>query len=151
MGLVHPCVSYEFVPVCCSSSCVHHRNLKATFLGLQESSVFSVVSPPSPITYHFLFSCNCAMTQAVNFLPVTGLGSVPGQCMWNMWWVKWNWDRFYSEYFSFPLLVLFHKCSVHTFHHPPPVLYVFMTDSFMATLSSLVPHMLYFRWAREKI
>jgi hypothetical protein len=26
----------------------------------------------------------------------------PGQSMWDMWWTKWHWDRFFSEFFGFP-------------------------------------------------
>jgi hypothetical protein len=28
-----------------------------------------------------------------------------------MWWTKWHWDRFFSEYFGFPLSISFHRCS----------------------------------------
>jgi hypothetical protein len=31
--------------------------------------------------------------------------SCPGQCMWDMWWTKWHWDRLFSEFFCFPLPV----------------------------------------------
>jgi hypothetical protein len=27
---------------------------------------------------------------------------------------KWHWDRFFSEFFSFLLLILFHHCSIFT-------------------------------------
>jgi hypothetical protein len=23
--------------------------------------------------------------------------------MWDFWWTKWHWDRFFREYFGFPL------------------------------------------------
>jgi hypothetical protein len=26
--------------------------------------------------------------------------------MWDLWWAKWHWDRFFSEYFGFPLSVI---------------------------------------------
>jgi hypothetical protein len=32
--------------------------------------------------------------------------------MWDLWWTKWHWDRFFAEYFSFPLSVSFHRCSI---------------------------------------
>jgi hypothetical protein len=32
--------------------------------------------------------------------------------MWDLWWTKWHWDRFFSEYFGFPLSVSFHRCSI---------------------------------------
>jgi hypothetical protein len=45
--------------------------------------------------------------------------------MWDLWWTKWHWDRFFPEYFGFPLSVLFHRCSIkiekqkkpHNHHH----------------------------------
>jgi hypothetical protein len=27
-------------------------------------------------------------------------------------WTKWHWDRFFSEYFGFPLSISFHRCSI---------------------------------------
>jgi hypothetical protein len=41
-----------------------------------------------------------------------GPGSIPGQSMWDLWWTKWHWDRFFSEYFGFPLSISFHRCSI---------------------------------------
>jgi hypothetical protein len=43
------------------------------------------------------------MAQAVSRRPPTavGPGSIPGQSMWNLWWTKWHWDRFFSDYFGF--------------------------------------------------
>jgi hypothetical protein len=35
--------------------------------------------------------------------------------MWHLWWIKWNLDRFFSEYFGFPLALLFHSCFVLIF------------------------------------
>jgi hypothetical protein len=32
--------------------------------------------------------------------------------MWDLWWTKWHWDRFFSEYFGFPLSVSLHRCSI---------------------------------------
>jgi hypothetical protein len=42
---------------------------------------------------------------------------------------KWHWDRFFSEYFGFPLSISFHRCSFkmekqekpHHLHHLPHV------------------------------
>jgi hypothetical protein len=31
---------------------------------------------------------------------------------WSLWWTKWHWDRLFSQYFSFPLSVSFHHCSI---------------------------------------
>jgi hypothetical protein len=38
-----------------------------------------------------------------------GPGSIPGQSMWDLWWTKWQWDRFFLKYFGFPLSVSFHS------------------------------------------
>jgi hypothetical protein len=32
--------------------------------------------------------------------------------MWDLWWTKWHWDRFFPEYFGFPLSVSFHRCYI---------------------------------------
>jgi hypothetical protein len=32
--------------------------------------------------------------------------------MWDLWWTKWHWNRFFSEYFGFPLSFPFHRCSI---------------------------------------
>jgi hypothetical protein len=32
--------------------------------------------------------------------------------MWNLWWTKWHWDRYFPEYFGFPLSLSFHLCSI---------------------------------------
>jgi hypothetical protein len=39
-------------------------------------------------------------------------GSIPGQSMWDLWWTKRHWDRFFPEYFGFPLSISFHRCSI---------------------------------------
>jgi hypothetical protein len=31
-----------------------------------------------------------------------GPGSIPGHYMRDLWWTKWHWDRFFSQYFCFP-------------------------------------------------
>jgi hypothetical protein len=51
-----------------------------------------------------------AMAQAVSRRPPTA--EAPGQSMWNLWWTQWHWDRFFLEYFSFPLSISFHRCSI---------------------------------------
>jgi len=35
-------------------------------------------------------------------------GSVPGQSIWNLWWIKWCWDRFPTNYFG---VSLYHSTS----------------------------------------
>ena len=32
--------------------------------------------------------------------------------MWDLWWTKWHWDRFFPEYFGFPLSISFHRYSI---------------------------------------
>jgi hypothetical protein len=32
--------------------------------------------------------------------------------MWDFWWTKWHWDRFFPEFFGFLLSVSFHWCSI---------------------------------------
>jgi hypothetical protein len=39
-------------------------------------------------------------------------GSIPGQFMWDLWWTKWHWERFFPEYFGFSLSISFHRCSI---------------------------------------
>jgi hypothetical protein len=43
-----------------------------------------------------------------------GLGSFSGHSTWNLWWTKWHWDRFFSEFFSFPLSVYHSTVDHHT-------------------------------------
>jgi hypothetical protein len=31
--------------------------------------------------------------------------------MWDLWWAKWHWDRFFLESYGFPLSISFHRCS----------------------------------------
>ena len=38
--------------------------------------------------------------------------SIPGQSVWDLWRTKWHWDRFFPEYFGFPLSISFHRCSI---------------------------------------
>jgi hypothetical protein len=35
-----------------------------------------------------------------------GPGSRSGQSMWDLWWKKWHWDRFFSEFFGFPVNII---------------------------------------------
>jgi hypothetical protein len=41
------------------------------------------------------------------------LGSIPGQAIWDLWWTKWHWGRFFGAYFGFPCQA-FHRL----LHHP---------------------------------
>jgi hypothetical protein len=40
--------------------------------------------------------------------------SRPGQSMWGLWWTKWHWDTFFSEFFGFTLSGSFYRCSIFT-------------------------------------
>jgi hypothetical protein len=31
--------------------------------------------------------------------------------MWDLWWTKWQWDRSFSQYFSYPPSLSFHQSS----------------------------------------
>jgi hypothetical protein len=37
---------------------------------------------------------------------------IPGRSILDLWWTKWHWDRFFPEYFGFPLSISFHRCSI---------------------------------------
>jgi hypothetical protein len=43
------------------------------------------------------------MAQAVSRRPLTAAvrGSIPGQSIWDSWWTKWHWDRFFSPVLQF--------------------------------------------------
>jgi hypothetical protein len=43
-----------------------------------------------------------------------GPGSRPGQSMWNLWWTKWHWDRFFSEFFGFPQSIYLSTVALQT-------------------------------------
>jgi hypothetical protein len=49
-----------------------------------------------------------------------GSGSRPGQSMWYLWWIKWHWDRFFSDFFLFfpvNIIPLWHSTHTHTHTH----------------------------------
>ena len=62
---------------------------------------------------YFLYSVNWLVfiteTESVYCAVCTGVplnrggpGSIPGQSMWDFWWTKWHWARFFSQYSSVP-------------------------------------------------
>ena len=57
--------------------------------------------------------CDCHGAHYVIIVLISG--SIPDQSMWDLWWTKWHWDRFFPEYFGFPLSVSFHRCSITSF------------------------------------
>jgi hypothetical protein len=44
-----------------------------------------------------------------------GPGSRPVQSMWDLLLTEWHWDRIFSDFFSFPLPVLFHRRYSHSY------------------------------------
>jgi hypothetical protein len=36
--------------------------------------------------------------------------------MWDLWWTKWHWDRFFSEFFGFPLSIYHSTVALQTHH-----------------------------------
>jgi hypothetical protein len=53
------------------------------------------------------------MAQAVSHRPFTAEDRVHTRhSIWDLWWIKWHWNILFSEFFSFPLSVLFHRGSV---------------------------------------
>jgi len=48
-----------------------------------------------------------AMSHAVIASHLRGLGLIPGQSIWDLWWTKCDWDRFNTEYFCFIPLAVF--------------------------------------------
>jgi len=71
----------------------------------------------SPINYSFnaLFIAMPWLRQLVISLSPQVLRSIWGQSMWDLWWTKWKWDRFSSEYFHFPFSLLFDQCFIHIY------------------------------------
>ena len=48
--------------------------------------------------------------------------SIPGQSIWDLWWTKWQWNRFLSECLFFPSY--YHaNISPYSFIHMPPTPY----------------------------
>jgi hypothetical protein len=56
------------------------------------------------------------MAQIVSRRPLTAeaRGSRPGQSMWDLLWTKWQWDRFFSEFFGFPLSIYHSTVALQT-------------------------------------
>jgi hypothetical protein len=46
------------------------------------------------------------------------LSSVPDDLKSDLWWMNWHWSRFFSKFFSFPLLIIIPPL-LHT-RLPPP-------------------------------
>jgi hypothetical protein len=62
-----------------------------------------------------LFPIGCATAQAVSRRTFYHGGpvSIPGRSMWDLWWTKWYWDRyFFSSTSVCPCQFFFHWCSI---------------------------------------
>jgi hypothetical protein len=46
--------------------------------------------------------------------PVPMSGFEHGQSMWDFRWTEWHWDKFFPEFFGFPLSVPFHRRSAYS-------------------------------------
>jgi hypothetical protein len=44
-----------------------------------------------------------------------GPGSPPDQSVWYLWWTKWHWNIFSSEFCGFSLSVSFHRSSPRSY------------------------------------
>jgi hypothetical protein len=47
-----------------------------------------------------------------------GLGSVPGQVMWDLWWTKWHWGTFSPSTSVSPASPHSTDCSIIIIYHP---------------------------------
>jgi hypothetical protein len=54
-----------------------------------------------------------AMVQAVSCWLLTVEAWVTP--MWNLWWTKWQWDRFFSEFVGSHLSISFHRISPYSY------------------------------------
>jgi len=80
-------------------------------------SARSVTVPLKPNLIHVAYVCH-TMAKAIDRRLISycaSPGSIPGQCMWYLWWKKWHWYRFFSAYVGFVLPILFQQCSMIIF------------------------------------
>ena len=94
-SLALPLNSGDQVTVCCLQCCVH-------IVQQAEHCSSSVLIP------------GCTMAQVFSYRSVTAEAQVQFQASptWGLWWTKWHWNGFSSQYLSFPLSVSFHHCSI---------------------------------------
>jgi hypothetical protein len=63
-------------------------------------------------------------------IQTTKYNSIPGQSMWDLWWKKWHWDRFFPEFFGFAQSVSFHRCSItRKWTKKKIIIFIFITGS----------------------
>jgi hypothetical protein len=61
--------------------------------------------------HHILVRRPCNGSHVSSLVPHSGgPGSSPGYSVWDLWWIKWHWDR----YFGFPLSISFHRVSPYS-------------------------------------
>jgi len=46
-----------------------------------------------------------------------GLGSLPAQSMWDLWWKNWHWEWVFSRFFGITLSISFHRGSILTYYN----------------------------------
>jgi hypothetical protein len=58
-----------------------------------------------------------AMAQVVSRRPLTSEARVRALVSptWDLWWTEWHWDRFFSEFFGFPLSIYHSTVALHTY------------------------------------
>jgi hypothetical protein len=66
-------------------------------------------------------------------LPPRGPVSRPVRSMWDLWWSKWHWGRFFSEFFGFPLSISFRHCSTLINHRPMRCVIALTTQHIITT------------------
>jgi hypothetical protein len=56
------------------------------------------------LVHEFRKAEGCTVAQAASRRPlnVAARSSISNQCTWDLWWKKWRWGKFLTEYFFFP-------------------------------------------------
>jgi len=57
--------------------------------------------------YHMLHIHSSVWSQ------IRGPGSIPDQSLWDLWWDKWHWDRFYSNTSVFTIRIISPVLHIH--------------------------------------
>jgi hypothetical protein len=65
----------------------------------------------------------CAMAQAVKSRSPLGLRLFPGQSIWEMWCIKWQWGRFFFQVLRFSAVGIIPPVQHTHFIHLPLMLY----------------------------
>jgi hypothetical protein len=67
---------------------------------------------------------NCEYESVQRLIRARVTGSLLGQSMWDLWWAKWQWDRFLSEFFGFSAVNIIPPSSSILIYHPGDEHYV---------------------------